>query len=387
MRSTLYALAAAAFVSGANMRLFDALLPSVADDFAVLPTTASVAVTAFTLAYGLFQLVHGPLGDRIGKLKTIAIASFIAGGASIGSAYASSLGALTVVRFATGIGAGGIIPLALAWIGDNTPYERRQATLGRFIGIILLGNILGPVLGGLLAEYVTWRAVFWVFAALFFVVGVILVLQDRRTPAATHGVTHGFLQGYTAVLADPWVRVVLLTVSLEGALFYGAFAYTGAYLKEKFALPYSTIGAIIAAWGLGGVCYSLMVRWLLRRLGEPGLVFAGGSILFACYLLLPWLPAWQAFFPLLIAAGIGFYMFHNTLQTRSTEMAPRARGTALALFAFCMFLAQALGVALCGAAIRVLHYPWTYVLVGAGLLLIALRFSAQLRGHKGAEKP
>src|SRR5688572_28219527 len=60
MNSAFFALAAAAFVSGANLRLFDALLPTVAGDFAVPVTTASVVVTAFTLAYGLFQIIHGP---------------------------------------------------------------------------------------------------------------------------------------------------------------------------------------------------------------------------------------------------------------------------------------------------------------------------------------
>ena len=78
MKPAFYALASAAFISGANLRLFDSLLPTVAEDFAVAPTVASIVVTAFTLAYGLFQIVHGPLGDRVGRLRTVAIAMFIA---------------------------------------------------------------------------------------------------------------------------------------------------------------------------------------------------------------------------------------------------------------------------------------------------------------------
>src|SRR4026207_797174 len=98
-------LAAAAFVSGANLRLFDALLPTVAEDFAVPVTTASVVVTAFTLAYGLFQIVHGPLGDRVGKLRTVGGAVLIAAVASLGCAFAPSLHALTRLRVGTGPGA------------------------------------------------------------------------------------------------------------------------------------------------------------------------------------------------------------------------------------------------------------------------------------------
>ncbi len=379
---TFYALAAAAFVSGANLRLFDALLPTVAEDFAVLATTASATVTAFTLAYGLFQLVHGPLGDRLGKLKVIAAACFIAAAASVGSAGADSLGTLTAMRFFTGIGAGGIIPLALAWIGDTTTYDKRQATIANFIGVVLLGHILGPALGGIFAHLVSWRAVFYVFAAMFTAVGIVLLMHDRGTAATTGPVSRGIMHGYLQVLRDRWVRTVLITVSLEGALFYGAFAYIGAYLKEKFDLSYFAIGMIISAFGLGGVCYSLLVRWLLRRLGETGLVLGGGTTLLICYLLLPLLPAWQGFFPLLIAAGIGFYMFHNTLQTRSTEMAPQARGTALALHAFCMFFGQSIGVALVGRGIVGIGYAWCFVLAGAALAVLGRWFARRIAAHR-----
>jgi MFS transporter, YNFM family, putative membrane transport protein len=75
-------------------------------------------------------------------------------------------------------------------------------------------------------------------------------------------------------------------------------------------------------------------------------------------------------------------MFHNTLQTRSTEMAPQARGTALALHACCMFLGQAIGVAICGVAVRVLHYEWTFVLCGIGLALLARAFSTRIACHR-----
>ena len=64
-------LAAGGFVSGLSIRLAEPLLPKVAHDFGVSVAAASVLITGFTLAYGLFQLVHGPLGDRIGKLRAM----------------------------------------------------------------------------------------------------------------------------------------------------------------------------------------------------------------------------------------------------------------------------------------------------------------------------
>jgi predicted MFS family arabinose efflux permease len=385
MPPALLALAAAAFASGANLRLFDALLPTVAEDFAVPPTTASVVVTAFTLAYGLFQIVHGPLGDRMGKLRVIGGATLIASVASLGCAFAPTLPALAAMRFTTGIGAAAIVPLSLAWIGDNTPYEKRQATLGRFLSFILMGQILGPALGGALAEFISWRRVFDVMAAIFLVVSIVLFTVHRRTrhsvPAV--GKAHGSVwRNYAAVLGDRWVRTVVLTVFLEGGLFYGAFAYTGAYLKERFDLSYLLIGGMLAGFGLGGVVYSLMVKWLLARLDEKGFVRLGGTLIFICMAVLPLLPWWQAAIPVFIVAGFGFYMFHNTLQTRATEMAPQARGTAIAVFAFCLFMGQAGGVAACGVAIRLLHYGWTFAISGAGLALLGYWFAVRIATHR-----
>ena len=383
MNPAFFALAAAAFVSGANLRLFDALLPTVARDFGVLPTTASVVITAFTLAYGLFQVVHGPLGDRAGKLRVVGIATLIAAGASLGCSFASSLEMLTALRFATGIGAAAIVPLSLAWIGDNTPYDKRQAALGRFLGFILMGQIFGPALGGALAEFVDWRRIFDVLAAVFLIVSVVLLLVDRRTerpaPAATPA---GVLNNYLRVLRDPWVRTVMLTVFLEGGLFYGAFAYTGAYLRERFDLSYLLIGALLAGFGLGGLIYSVMVRRLLARFGETGFVKIGGGLLLGSLVILPLLPLWQATIPVFIAAGFGFYMFHNTLQTKATEMAPQARGTAIAVFAFSLFMGQASGVALCGVLIRVVHYEWTFVAMGATLAALGWWFATRVERHR-----
>jgi len=192
---------------------------------------------------------------------------------------------------------------------------------------------------------------------------------------------------YRELLANQWVRVIVSTVGIEGFLFYGGLAFLGAYLKQRFDLGYGAIGLIVAGFSLGGLLYSVSVRALIRRLGEKGLVRGGGTVLLICFVGIVAAPTWWAAVPFFIAIGFGFYMFHNTLQTRGSEMAPHARGSAVSLFAFCLFLGQALGVAVFGGAIALLGYVPVLIGAGAGLALLGERFRRQLKTHRASAVP
>jgi predicted MFS family arabinose efflux permease len=241
---------------------------------------------------------------------------------------------------------------------------------------------LGPALGGAMAEWLSWREVFYLLTGTFLVVAIALLRLDRSERSSgnmpkTHTAEH-FLRTYEDVLRVPWVRTILLVVFLEGALFYGSFAYVGAWLKESFGLSYLIIGALLAGFGIGGLLYSLMVRKLLRRLGERGFALGAALVLLVFYECLPFSPVWQLTGPLCAIGGFGFYMLHNTLQTKATEMYPRARGTAISAFALSLFCGQAVGVALFGRAIAAFGYAPSFVFTGLALLFLALFFATRL---------
>ncbi len=378
-RRSIAILSVAAFVSGANLRVADPLIPTLAHDFGASVSAAATVVSAFTLAYALFQIVHGPLGDRIGKMRGVTIGMFIAAVASCGSALAPNLAALAVARFLTGVGAAAVIPLSMAFIGDNVPYERRQTTLGAFIASVLTGQMMGPLLAGAMSEFLSWRAVFVILAVVFATVGAILLPKARgkQAPGAA-AKAHPVVQ-YLRLAKDPWVRVVVLTVATEGFLFYGAFAYLAAYLKSEFGLGYLLIGLLIAGFSVGGLLYSLSVKRLVAALRERGLARGGGIALLVCYLGIALAPAWQLSVPFFIATGFAFYMLHNTLQTKATEMAPQARGAAVSFFAFCLFLGQAAGVAVFGPAIGTLGYRVMFCFAGGSLLVLGWWFAGRLK--------
>ena len=98
MKLSIVLLSLAAFASAASMRVTDALLPRIASDFAIGIATAAAVVTGFSVAYGLMQVVFGPLGDRFGKLRVIGYASGVAALASVGCMLVQGFHALVVAR-------------------------------------------------------------------------------------------------------------------------------------------------------------------------------------------------------------------------------------------------------------------------------------------------
>ncbi len=383
-RRALLLLAFAAFVSGASMRIAEPLLPKLASDFGVTVRAASLVLAAFSLAYGMFQIVHGPLGDRIGKLRAVTIAMGLASLASFGCAVMPTLDSLALLRFVAGAFSGAVIPLSLAWIGDRVPYEERQAVLGKFISGTLLGQSFGPLLGGVMSDLIGWRATFVTVGIAFVVVGLMLWPEARRSARPPAGPRASAWTQYAAILHSPRARPVLATVAIEGFLFFGAFGFVGAWLHQRFDLSLTLTGVLVACFGIGGVCYSLTVKQLVRRLGETGLVAGGGVVLCVSYVALAWVPTWQLTAPLIVALGFGFYMMHNTLQTRATEMAPQARGAGVSFFAFCLFLGQAAGVGFFGWAVEAFGFGLPIAGAGVALVVLSQVFRASLKRMKKA---
>ena len=375
----------AAFASAANMRVIDPLLIQLNVEFGVTVGTASIASTLFLLANGVFVLVHGPFGDRYGKMPVVAIACLAAAACCALSALSVSLGMLAGARFLTGVTSSAIIPLSIAWLGDNVSYDKRQATLARFLTGQTLGLMTGTAMGGALGDWLGWRAVFWVLAAIYVAAGVALGGVMRARPDLTKAATlaPGSMIGQMlGVLKRRWAVTIILVVALEGGVFWGAFTFVGADLHQRFGLGFAAVGLAVAAFGGGGFLYVTAAPVLVRLLGERGLVLWGGFGLGAAFAVLALAPHIAVAFAALVASGITFYMLHNTLQTHGTQMAPEARGSALALFALCLFVGQAIGVPLAAPVVDRWGAVPIFWVAAVVLPALALYFAVSLRNRR-----
>lgn len=372
-----------AFASAASLRAMDPLLPLVVGEFRVTAGAAAAVITAFSVAYGLLQLVVGPLGDRVGKYRMVVLLCALSALGCLACAAAPSLGLLIAARFAAGAAVGPIVSQAMAWIGDAVPYERRQAVLARFLIGHMLGVAFGTAGSGALGEWLGWRAIFVALALLYAATAALLWSELRRNPHARDanpaaGSFGAALRRMGGLSGGPWVRVILAVVFIEGALFYGALAFVPFYLHQRFGVGVAASGALAAVFAAGGLVYAAAASRIVPRLGERGLALGGGAALALGYLGLLAAPHAAFAIPCMFAVGIGLYMLHNTLQVNATQMAPQARGAAVALFACFLFTGQSLGVWLASRAVDGVGVRPVFAVAGLGLPLLAAEFSRRL---------
>lgn len=363
------------FASGFGFRVIDPIVLPLADQFDTTPAAVAALNAAFALPYAFAQPFLGPLGDRIGKLRCIRICSVGLSLALLLGALAPSLPWLFASRVCAGIFGGGLIPLVLASVGEHTSLADRQVMIGRMLFAIIGGQMLGPILSGITNDAMGWRAALALVAAVGLVSSACLLLARARDAAPRHGeAPPSATLLYQRVFANPKAAWLYACVFAEGVLFFSLFPHVGTFLLDKETsnvLPLPTqAGLVVGAFGIGGLLYAIAVRRLLAALGAARMCGVGASVAAACCAVLALASAWWLLAGAMLLAGFGFYMIHNSLQTQATELAPTARGSAMALFACGLFAGQGIGPLLFEPLARAVGFGPALLGLGAACLLL-----------------
>src|SRR5262249_15816618 len=111
----------------------DSLLPQGAAAMATTVGVAALGVAAYGVTHGSIQLIIGPISDRFGKYRTVALTCAIGAVLVAICGMVATLLQLSLGRLATGAAAGWVIPISMAYVGDVTPNDRLQQILRRYI--------------------------------------------------------------------------------------------------------------------------------------------------------------------------------------------------------------------------------------------------------------
>jgi predicted MFS family arabinose efflux permease len=374
LRPLLLVLGVGGFASTFTMRLLDPVVPELAREFARSIAEIAIYSTAFAVAYATSQPILGPLADTFGKARVIRFCLLGLAAMLVVSALAASYGQMMVLRAASGAVAGGIIPVSLAAIGDRVPMDRRQVAISRFTVVMILGQILGAAVSGVVSDWFGWRFVF-VMAALLAVSAALLsfvVLKPRPGAARASFSIARVVDGYRDVFRNPMSLPLYGLVMIEGGLAFGSFPFLADLFAARSGVGASEAGLAIGFSGVGGLLYGLLASVLIARLGQRRMMIFGGlgmgAALTTLALPLPW---WTA--PgILLLHGFSFFLIHSSFQTLGTTLSDSARAAAFGLLAGSFFAGHAMGPIVMAAFKASVGVPVGLVAFGAGLACVGI---------------
>ncbi|KAI4130802.1 MAG: hypothetical protein LQ347_003249 [Umbilicaria vellea] len=195
--------------------------------------------TSFLLASTVFQPTFASLSHTFGRkpMLLLALVFFTAG--AIAAALATNFTALLVGRTIQGIGGGGIISLVEVLITDLVPLRERGVWFGYQSGVWALGSVTGPIIGGIFAQNVTWRWIFWInlpFCAIGFVAIVLFLHLNKRLGSI-----------YSKLLVFDWIGAIVLTASATSflmAISWGGVMYSWSSWQTILPLLLGVFGII-----------------------------------------------------------------------------------------------------------------------------------------------
>jgi EmrB/QacA subfamily drug resistance transporter len=214
LRTVIAGLMLALMLASLDQNIVGTALPRIVGDLGGL-SHLSWVVTAFVLTSTVSTPLYGKLSDMYGRKRLfhVSIAIFLIG--SILCGLAQSMTQLILYRAVQGIGAGGLLPLSQAAMGDVVEPRQRGKYQGLFTGVFAFSSVAGPLLGGVITVALSWRWIFFVNLPVGFIAIVLIEKGFRR-----HGRVSSHRVDYAgAALLTTGTAVLLLMLSWGGAVY------------------------------------------------------------------------------------------------------------------------------------------------------------------------
>ena len=297
IRSVYLALMAVLGLGALDQSIVATALPRIVGDLGGM-NHLSWVVTAYVLASTATMPLYGKLADQYGRRPMIftALATFLLGSVLCG--FAQSMTQLIAFRAIQGMGSGGFMPLAQIIIGDLVPPQERARRQGSIAIVFAVTSMLGPVLGGMMTDLLSWHWIFFINLPVG-AVAFYAIARSLRKPVQTHAHRIDYLG---SVLLTVTITALLLILALGGT----EWAWDSVQVQVCAALT-----VVLGGW--------LVVH--LRRAQEPVLppdlfhsrVFNIASIVMA--LTFMGLMGASVFFPLFFQLVMGSSPAHSGMMT------------------------------------------------------------------------
>jgi EmrB/QacA subfamily drug resistance transporter len=409
------ALMLAMLLAALDQTIVSTALPRIAVDLHGL-NKLSWVVTAYLIASAVTTPLYGKISDQLGRKKIFqaAIIIFLIGSVLCG--LSQNMDQLIVFRGLQGIGAGGLMSLALAVVGDIIPPRQRGRYQGYFGGVFAVSSVIGPLLGGFFTDHLSWRWIFYINIPLGILalsaIAARLHLPVRKTEHRIDFLGAGLLAGSVICLllvtvlggnSYPWMsapiyelaisgivfgilfviremyaaepviplrlfrsdifRVSSLLSLLSGAVMFGALIFIPEY--QQIVRGYSaTKSGLLLLPLIGGLLVSMIMSGrIISKIGKYRLfpIFGTAVTTFALWLFshiaLTTSQLTLSIWMVVLGIGIGSYMQVMTLAVQNS-VDRKDMGTATSVVTFFRSMGSSFGTAIFGALLtaRLTHY-------------------------------
>jgi len=325
-------------------------LPAIRESLNASMGEIQLTLTALLLAFGISQLVWGPLSDRFGRRPILLIGMSAYVLASIACVLAPGIGWLIAARTVQGIAMGAAVMAARAIVRDlYPPHEGAQVMSQALSGLGVIACTCAPV-GGLLSDWVGWRYALLAVTLFGLVTLGLLYWGLRETlPQPRHDALHwrSLWRSNLEIFRHPVFRT---WCALSSASYLGLFTFLASssfVFTRQLGYSKTTYGLLMFTMSLAYIVGTFWGRWMLRRtsmhrtVGIAGALTLSGGVLLAVLahvgLAQPWYGAWAVMGPIYLFM-LGHGVHQPCGQSAAVAPFPLKAGTASALNGFLMML-------------------------------------------------
>ena len=364
---------AAAFLIAIGFGIVAPVLPQFAQSFDVSVSAAAVVVSVFALTRLLFAPLSGVLVERWGERSTYIVGILIVGASSAACAFAHSYWQLLIFRGLGGIGSTMFTVAAMGLLIRLAPPQARGKVSSLYAGSFLLGNITGPVVGGLLAGF-GMQLPFLVYAGALVAVAILVAVQLPAVKAlpGTAAAAKKAILPLREALGIPAYRAVLTSGFANGWSSFGIrMALVPLFATAVLGAGPEVAGISLAVFAIGTAIALTFSGKLADSWGRKPMILAGLAVNGIAMGALGFTTTEFAFFVISAVAGIGSGLMGPAQQAAVADVIgnKRSGGKVLAAFQMSTDLGSIIGPIAAGMLVDAFSYGPAFAMATAVALV------------------
>lgn len=369
------------FIAMVGMGLIIPIMPKYVTAFGATGQAMGYLVAAFGLTQFLFSPIAGELSDKYGRKLLIVTGIGLFTVSQVLFGMAEHMWMLYVSRLLGGMSAALMTPPMMAYVADITTEEKRGKGLGMLMASMTLGVVIGPGIGGVLAEYGI-RVPFYAAAALAGLSTVVSLLflpeslsvEERMAARSNTKKKENLLRQMAASAKAPYFMLLVLVFALTFGL-QNFEAIFGLYVDVKYGFTPKDISLMITLGAIIGViCQAVLIERLLRIFGEKKILLTMFGLSAISMILLLFVSNYFLIFFVTMLFFVATSIVRPAINTLLSKMAGNEQGFVAGMNNAYMSLGNIIGPAIAGILFDVhVQIPYAFgaivLLASAGMLI------------------